>query len=81
MRAALALKQGFGRLIRTRAEHGIVAVLDGRLARKSYGATLRASLPPDCPATELLEDVAAFWTRVRPPRAAAAAGTAVLPPS
>ena len=80
-RAALALKQGFGRLIRTRADHGIVAVLDGRLARKSYGATLRASLPPDCPATELLEDVAAFWTRVRPPRAAAAAGTAVLPPS
>jgi ATP-dependent DNA helicase DinG len=62
-RAALALKQGFGRLIRTRSDRGIVALLDGRVARKPYGATLIASLPPDCPRTELLEDVAAFWTR------------------
>ena len=65
-RAALALKQGFGRLIRTRTDRGIVAVLDGRVARKSYGATLIASLPPDCPRTESLEDVTAFWTRVHP---------------
>jgi ATP-dependent DNA helicase DinG len=65
-RAALSLKQGFGRLIRSRADHGIVAILDGRIARKSYGATLRASLPADCPRTESLEDVAAFWARVRP---------------
>ena len=69
-RAALALKQGFGRLIRTRTDRGIVAVLDGRVARKSYGATLIASLPPDCPRTESLEDVAAFWTRVHPAGAA-----------
>jgi ATP-dependent DNA helicase DinG len=62
-RAALALKQGFGRLIRTRTDRGIVAVLDGRVARKPYGATLIASLPPDCPRTETLEDVVAFWTR------------------
>jgi ATP-dependent DNA helicase DinG len=65
-RAALALKQGFGRLIRSRSDHGIVAILDGRIARKSYGATLRASLPPDCPRTESLEDVTAFWARVHP---------------
>jgi ATP-dependent DNA helicase DinG len=65
-RAALSLKQGFGRLIRSRADHGIVAILDGRIARKSYGATLRASLPSDCPRTESLDDVAAFWARVRP---------------
>ena len=65
-RAALALKQGFGRLIRTRTDRGIVAVLDGRVARKPYGATLIASLPPDCPRTELLEDVAAFWTQAQP---------------
>jgi ATP-dependent DNA helicase DinG len=72
-RAALALKQGFGRLIRTRTDRGIVAVLDGRVARKPYGATLIASLPPDCPRTELLEDVAAFWHRapLRPDVAAA----------
>ena len=72
-RAALALKQGFGRLIRTRTDRGIVAVLDGRVARKSYGATLIASLPPDCPRTESLEDVTAFWTRVQPAGAGAPA--------
>jgi ATP-dependent DNA helicase DinG len=72
-RAALALKQGFGRLIRTRTDRGIVAVLDGRVARKTYGATLIASLPPDCPRTELLEDVVAFWASGRPAHDDAAA--------
>jgi ATP-dependent DNA helicase DinG len=66
-RAALALKQGFGRLIRTRGDAGIVALLDGRILRRRYGATLMASLPPDCPRTESLEDVTAFWSRVRSP--------------
>jgi ATP-dependent DNA helicase DinG len=74
-RAALALKQGFGRLIRSRSDTGIVALLDGRVARRSYGGTLLASLPPDCPRTESLDDVAAFWARTRG-RAAAAAGAA-----
>jgi Rad3-related DNA helicase len=62
--------------VRSRGDHGIVGILDGRVARKSYGATLRASLPADCPRTESLEDVAAFWARVHPPdplRPAAAA--------
>jgi ATP-dependent DNA helicase DinG len=71
-RAALALKQGFGRLIRSRADTGIVAVLDGRLARRHYGATLLASLPPDCPRTESIDDVTAFWRRRRPDIASAA---------
>ena len=44
--AALSLKQGFGRLIRTRADRGVVAILDSRLARKGYGKTLLRSLPP-----------------------------------
>jgi ATP-dependent DNA helicase DinG len=74
-RAALSLKQGFGRLIRSRGDHGIVALLDGRAARKSYGATLRASLPADCPRTESLDDVAEFWARVHPRAASAAAAS------
>jgi ATP-dependent DNA helicase DinG len=74
-RAALALKQGFGRLIRTRTDRGVVAVLDGRVARRHYGGTLIASLPPDCPRTESLEDVVAFWTHARP----APAGVAATP--
>ena len=74
-RAALALQQGFGRLIRTRSDAGIVALLDGRILRKSYGATLLASLPRDCPRTESLADVASFWGRVR-----ASGGARMAPP-
>jgi ATP-dependent DNA helicase DinG len=44
--AALLLAQGSGRLIRTTADRGVVAVLDPRLATARYGGFLRASLPP-----------------------------------
>ncbi len=44
--AALRLKQGFGRLIRSQADHGVVLVLDGRVTRKSYGRYFIDSLPP-----------------------------------
>lgn len=47
---ALALKQGLGRLIRTRTDLGLAAVLDSRLARKQYGRTILESLP-DYPVT------------------------------
>jgi ATP-dependent DNA helicase DinG len=60
-RAALALKQGFGRLIRTRKDRGVVAILDGRILRKNYGATLLASLPENCPRTYVLDDVRGFF--------------------
>ncbi|MEO8084000.1 MAG: helicase C-terminal domain-containing protein [Ardenticatenales bacterium] len=45
--ALLRFRQGFGRLIRTRADRGIVALLDGRLTGKRYGATFLDALP-DC---------------------------------
>ena len=60
-RAALALKQGFGRLIRTRRDRGVVALLDGRILRRPYGNLLLASLPRDCPRTEALDDVTRFF--------------------
>ena len=44
-RAALLLAQGTGRLIRSSDDRGVIAVLDSRLATKSYGRYLRASLP------------------------------------
>lgn len=44
--AALRLKQGFGRLIRSRRDHGAVVICDPRVVRKSYGAGLLAGLPP-----------------------------------
>ena len=44
--AALVLAQGSGRLIRTRSDRGVVAVLDPRLAKQSYRAQLLAAMPP-----------------------------------
>ncbi len=43
--AALRLKQGFGRLIRTSHDKGMVVILDPRVLTKSYGSTLLKSLP------------------------------------
>jgi len=46
--AATHLAQGSGRLIRTRADRGVVALMDPRLAlrRESYGRDLQQCLPP-----------------------------------
>jgi ATP-dependent DNA helicase DinG len=44
--AVIKLKQGFGRLIRTRGDRGCVLLLDSRLATRPYGATFLHSLPP-----------------------------------
>jgi ATP-dependent DNA helicase DinG len=44
--AVLKLKQGFGRLIRTRTDTGIVVILDPRVRTKPYGRQFLASLPP-----------------------------------
>jgi ATP-dependent DNA helicase DinG len=44
--AAVALKQGAGRLIRRESDRGVLAVCDTRLATMSYGRRLMAALPP-----------------------------------
>jgi ATP-dependent DNA helicase DinG len=44
--AALRLKQGFGRLIRTATDQGAVVLCDPRVVTKSYGRGLLAGLPP-----------------------------------
>ncbi len=46
--AIIKLKQGFGRLIRSKADRGIVAILDPRILTKPYGRQFLGSLP-DCP--------------------------------
>ena len=43
--AILRFKQGFGRLIRSKEDRGVVAVLDKRLLSKKYGQTFLDSLP------------------------------------
>jgi ATP-dependent DNA helicase DinG len=50
--AVLKLKQGFGRLIRSRSDRGRVVILDPRIHTKSYGRLFLDSLP-DCRLTEL----------------------------
>jgi ATP-dependent DNA helicase DinG len=59
--AQLSLKQGFGRLIRSRSDYGVVALLDARVHRRGYGKRLLEDLPPARRVTALAE-VAAFWT-------------------
>ena len=44
--AAVSLKQGAGRLIRSETDCGLLVVCDPRLAAMNYGARLRAALPP-----------------------------------
>lgn len=45
--AVIKLRQGFGRLIRTQQDRGIVVILDPRIHTKPYGRTFLQSLP-DC---------------------------------
>jgi ATP-dependent DNA helicase DinG len=52
--AVIKLKQGFGRLIRSKADRGIVVILDPRVLSKPYGRTFLNSLPP-CP--KMVEDL------------------------
>jgi ATP-dependent DNA helicase DinG len=63
--AVIKLRQGFGRLIRSHDDTGVVVIADSRLARKSYGEVFLASLPPARlaigPADEVLTAVAKFF--------------------
>src|SRR6185437_4159371 len=71
--AALRLAQGSGRLIRSAADRGVVAVLDSRLSTARYAGFLRASLPPYWPTTDRALVLAALG------RLDAAAGREVWP--
>jgi ATP-dependent DNA helicase DinG len=57
--AVISLKQGFGRLIRSESDRGVLAILDNRLVKKAYGRTFFESLP-GYRKTSKLEDVRAF---------------------
>jgi ATP-dependent DNA helicase DinG len=60
--AVLALKQGFGRLIRAKTDRGILALLDTRIERMRYGKIFMESLP-NYGMTRDLADVARFLDR------------------
>ncbi|HVE77486.1 MAG TPA: helicase C-terminal domain-containing protein [Gemmatimonadaceae bacterium] len=72
--ASLRLKQGFGRLIRTATDRGVVVLADPRVVSKSYGRTLLACLPPArrvvAPWRALREEIGRFYGRTGETRAA-----------
>ena len=61
--AVLTLKQGFGRLIRSLEDRGVLVLLDPRVRRQRYGQTFLASLPP-YRMTQTITDVEAFFADV-----------------
>jgi ATP-dependent DNA helicase DinG len=62
--AVLTLKQGFGRLIRSLEDRGVLVLLDNRITQKRYGQTFLASLPP-YRMTGTITDVAEFFSENR----------------
>jgi ATP-dependent DNA helicase DinG len=58
--AVLTLKQGFGRLIRSLEDRGVLVLLDPRITRQRYGQTFLQSLPP-YRTTATITDVEAFF--------------------
>lgn len=58
-RAAIQLKQGIGRLIRSSRDRGIIIIFDVRMLTKSYGQVFLKSLPP-CPVVHSLDAIDTF---------------------
>jgi ATP-dependent DNA helicase DinG len=58
--AAISLKQGAGRLIRSETDRGVLAICDDRIVTKGYGKMLRTSLPK-MPWTRARDDIRAFF--------------------
>ena len=58
--AAIALKQGFGRLIRSKSDRGVLVLLDNRITKQRYGQVFFDSLP-DYRFSTSLEDVEKFF--------------------
>ena len=63
-KAIVMTRQGFGRLIRTQTDKGIVAILDPRIKTKSYGERFFHSLP-ECKKGHTLDDVKEFLKQLK----------------
>lgn len=62
--ATMKLKQGFGRLLRSTSDRGIVLILDSRVMTKSYGPFMLRSLPesyhPECDSASIASRIESF---------------------
>ncbi len=65
--AVLRFRQGFGRLIRTQKDRGVVCVLDRRILERSYGSRFLESLPGNLTLTTSLDKVARFLNKDNTP--------------
>lgn len=63
--AQIRLKQGFGRLIRTKSDYGVVAILDSRIHRKFYGKEFLKYLPR-CKGTKSVSKIREFLGTFEP---------------
>jgi len=65
--ALLRLRQGFGRLIRSKTDRGIVLIMDSRVSTKKYGTYFKEVLPTHCQEMrsemELINEVTRFFNR------------------
>ena len=70
--AALRLKQGFGRLIRTATDQGVVVLMDPRAESKPFGRELVEGLPPArrviAPWSEVAREITRFYARPGKPK-------------
>lgn len=64
-RAVIKFRQGFGRLIRSQKDTGVVAILDPRLQTKGYGRVFLKSLPP-CRRVASLSELEDFFKKAKP---------------
>jgi ATP-dependent DNA helicase DinG len=78
--AKIALKQGYGRLLRTALDRGVVALLDERVRQRGYGKSLLAALPPARRTSEL-DDVREFFAVAPAARRRAASSRTLSGPS
>lgn len=62
--AVIRLRQGFGRLIRNRMDIGLVAILDPRIVKKSYGHYFLNSLPK-CKTVEDIDEINKVWKEIK----------------
>lgn len=78
-RAVIAVKQGAGRLIRTEADRGVLAICDPRMIDRPYGKQIWRSLPPMA-RTRVEGEVLTFLGTLTAPAAPECAGSAEDPP-
>ena len=57
--AVVRFRQGFGRLIRTKSDRGVVVISDPRIVTKNYGATFRKSIPATVRTVAALDELLA----------------------